>query len=388
MKVPLKQKLPPKPRVLLFYDADHQIDVAHPLYSEITVFGEKFEEVHVIVTLKQLPNKFPFASTLGSNIFLYYICEGSIIFTFDEIRPFLRYHLVWRARFRPDLILNYSERSTIWIAYFFARHYQRPLTMVTSGTFLDLPFFSRMQLRQYIVAKSATQIIAPGEFIANNLISRIHVRTEKVSVITPAIDMKFLEGKIAPISFAKQFPPSVFFLVSHVTAAHQRDLAFLLNVYTEIHARYRWAGLVLMVPSAHVGAIEKIVATKQDTSINVVGADDTIGNYFAGANIFLSVSESADTTKALIQSLSLHTPVVTTATPTAKEIFTGSRYEQFVQPFGDVRAYSAAVIELIEHQQVRDEYRLNASVLLDKIKVQTVPGYMATLIATITKTVE
>jgi glycosyltransferase involved in cell wall biosynthesis len=223
----------------------------------------------------------------------------------------------------------------------------------------------------------------PGEKIADALINHAGVPNEKISVIRPAVDMSFLSRSVESINYLKQYPQHNFFLLTRVSVGHKRDLAFILKVFALVVNRYTRTALMMMVPPEQVAAVKKIVAASHNRSIYVFSEEDDSMSYYGGAQIFLSIAESEEMTIPIACALSLHVPVVTTEAGVAKEIFSGSRYQEFMKPFGDVDGYSKAVFRLIENQQLRNEYRLNSPILLNSLTLQNPQGYVATILASI-----
>jgi glycosyltransferase involved in cell wall biosynthesis len=386
MKLKLKKKVPLKPRALLLYDANREIDIGHRLYNEIMLYAESLEELHVFVFIKDLAQVKKQVTTLGAHVYMYYISgNGKQIFLeSDRLWSLIKYHLVWKKHFRPDVVLNFSSHVGSLIGYFLALRYSVPFFIATTGAFLELPKLSTGYMRNRFLLKRAEGIFTSGEKTATTVTNRFAIPSEKVTVVLPAVDMSFLERKIEPFNYAQAYPNHNFFLVAQASISHKRDSNFIVKVFMEILKKYPRTALILIVPSLQVRAMKQIVATMPQ-SIYVYGEDEDVRPYYAGGHIFLATSFSEEMASPVIYALGLHVSVVTTETSIAKEIFSGSRYQEFMKAPGDTYGYTQAVLTLIENQQVRNEYRLNGSLLLKNLTLQNLSGQVAVVLNTLTQ---
>lgn len=386
MKLKLKKKIPLKPRALLLYDANREIDTGHRLYNEIMLYAESFEELHVFVFIKDLIDLKKEVVIMGTHVYMYYIPgKGKQIFLeSDQLWSLLKYHLIWKKHFRPDVILNFSSHVGSLVGYFLAKRYEVPFLMATTGAFLELPKFSSGYMRNHFLITRADGIAVSGKKTAEVLTDRLKVPAEKVSIIVPAIDMSFLERKIEPFNYTQVHPNHNFFLVTQASVRHARDTTFILKVFREIITKYPKTALILIVPTADVKAMKQM-STKMAQSIYVYGEDEDVRAYYSGGHIFLATSFSEEMASPVIYALGLHVPVVTTETNITKEIFSGSPYQEFMKSPGDIHGYTQAVFRLMENQQVRNEYRLNGSLLLKNLPLQNLSGQVAAVFSMITK---
>ncbi len=381
MKMQPIKILPTKPRALLIYDADREIDIAHPLWNEIMLYGDQLEELHCIILVKNLAKGGTRVVNLSPNVFAYYMSGNHLWWHFDEIVDMIKYHMVWKREFRPHFILNLSTHTGGWIGYILAKRYGREFFVSTNGTFLEAPLLSREFIRQFALARCAQGIFVPGEKVADTIVTRAGVRPDKVTVVRPAVDTSFLGRKPDPINFGVQYPQQKFFLLTHASLGHRRDSMFVARVFAKIVIKYPRVALVVMVPTSQVRAFERILSTKHTQSIHVRAAGDDIANYVSGANIYLAAADSDEATIPIIQALSVHTPVVTTQSGIAKEIFTNTPYEKFMA--ADIEGFCKAISLLIENAQERDAYRLNSTVLVQSLSLQTLQGHVSTVLAKI-----
>ncbi len=375
--------IPAKPRGLLIYDADREIDVAHPLWNEIMLYGDALEEVHCIILVKNLPKNGTRVVKLAPTVFAYYIPGNHLWWHFDEIVDMIRYHMVWKREFRPHFVLNFSTHNGAWIGKVLAQRYRRAFYVSTSGTFLEMPILSIAFLREFLLVRAAHGVFVPGERIADTLVARAGVRSDKVSVVRPAVDSSFLGHAVEPMNFGKLYPEQKFFVLTQGSLGHKRDLLTVIKAFMEILVKYPRAALIILTPSPHVRAMKRIVSLWHTVSIHVHPIADDIASFYAGAQLYLSASDSDEATVPIIRALGLHVPVVTMQSGIAKELFQETPYARYMATTPE--AFTTAAISLVEHQSERDAYRLNSIVLLKSLSLQNLQGHVAAILAVITK---
>ncbi len=381
MKVRPNVSLPPKPRGLLIYDADRELDTTHPLWNEIMLYSERLEEVHVLVCIKKFPQKATRVVHLNTNTFVYYLPSRWLLLRLGTILPLIRYNMVWNKMFRPQFILNHSTHSGAILGFFLSLRYRIPYVVSTTGGFLEAPILSREFLLHYALMRCAQQILVPGEKTAHDLSAHTGVPSTRISVVPPAVDLSFLGQKVDAVSFAKQYPFHNFFLITQTSIGHRRDIMFLMRVFRRVLSKYPKTALIIVVPRSQVAVVSHIVGGRHAASVYVYPQGDEIAQMIAGAHVYLATSETQETVLPIVRALSLHIPVVATSVGIAKDLFTGTRYAQCTVAVGDEDAYTKAVVDLIEHQQLRDEYRLNTTTLIATFTPQTPSGYIAAVLA-------
>lgn len=381
MKVRPTTAAPAESRGLLIYDADRELDTTHPLWNEIMLYAERLEEVHVFVFIKKFPAKATRVVHLSTNTFVYYLPGTWILFRLDTILPLVKYNMIWNKTFRPDFILNHSTHSGALLGLVLAKRYRVPYVVSTLGGFLEMPVLSREFLLHYILVRSAQRVIVPGDKVAHDLSTHIGVRSALISVVPPAVDLSFLGKKVEAMSFGKKYPFHNFFLVTQTSIGHRRDIMFLMRVFRRVLSKYPKTALVFIVPRSQVDTVTHIVVGRRGTSAYVYAQGDDITEVIAGGHVYLSTSETQEMAIPVVRALSLHIPVVATTVGIAKDLFTGTRYARFMVPVADEDAYTKAIIDLIENQQLRDDYRLNTTTLIATFTPQTPSGYVAAVVA-------
>jgi glycosyltransferase involved in cell wall biosynthesis len=381
MKARPTAEVPVERRGLLIYDADRELDTTHPLWNEIMLYAERLEEVHVFVFIKKFPAKATRVVHLSANTFVYYLPGTWVVFRLDTILPLIKYNMVWNKTFRPDFILNHSTHSGALLGLALAKRYRVPYVLATLGGFLEMPVLSREFLLHYILARCAQLVVVPGDKVAHDLSTHIGVRSTRISVVPPAVDLSFLGKKVEAMSFAKKYPFHNFFLVTQTSIGHRRDIMFLMRVFRRVLSKYPKTALVFVVPKSQVDIISHIVTGRRSTSSYVYAQGDDIAQMIAGGHAYLSTSETQEMAIPVVRALSLHVPVVATSVGIAKDLFVGTRYARFMVPVADEDAYTQAIIDLIENQQLRDEYRLNTTTLIATFTPQTPSGYVAAVVA-------
>ena len=375
--------VPAKPRALLIYDADREIDTTHPLWNEIMLYSDALEEVHCLILVKNLPKNGTRVVNLAPNVFAYYVPGNHLWWHFDEIVHLIHYHMFWQHEFRPHFVLDFSTHNGAWIGRALAARYHRDFFVSTSGTFLDLSIFSWQYWRQHMLVRSARMVFVPGEKVADALVNRIGVKSDRVSVVAPAVDLSFLGRKVESINYAHDYPQHNLILLTQAVLGHKRDLVFIIGIFKKLIVKYPRMALMVLVPTAQMKTFVRLLSIHHNPSIHLIPITDDVARYYSGAHIYLCASESDEATVPIIRSLELHVPVVTTDSTIAKEIFTGTPYERYM--VHDAESFQKAVSLLVENQQERDGYRLNSDILVRSLKLQNLQGHISTILATIAK---
>lgn len=369
-------------RALLVYQSDKIIDSNHPLFNEIILYGQNLAEVHVFAFVQNLDFESSEISKLAENIFLYTLPGQDLFWDLDKIWRLIGNQIIWQKRLRVDYVLNFADGWPAWIGYFLAWKYHRKFFIGTNGEFVYLPKYKGRYILSYLLLRLAKGIIVPGEQIANALINHIKVASRKVAVVKKAIDISYLGQKSEPVQFTKIYPAHNFFLITQVSLASRREIDFVLRVFEKVVNRYTRVALIMLVPSEQLTSIKEIVSRYRNSSIYIKHTSQEILNNFAGANIFLSVTDNEDSA-SLIGALAVHTPVVATKTMIAQEIFANSRYQEFMIPVGEVEGFTQAVFKLIENQQLSNEYRLNSALLIKDLSLPTELGQIKSVLKNI-----
>lgn len=374
----------PKPRALFMYDSDRIVDEMHPQWAEIVQYAQKLAELHILVFISTGVPKEHRVEQVLDNVFVYYVFARSVVPRIGRLWQVVRRNLVWKKNFRADFILSNSSHLGSLVGVYLAKRFKKPLFLTTSGTFLELsPYAREYQLLRY-VAHHAHMVFVPSATASDMLVARTHISNERIAIIRPAIDLDFLQQPHAFVEYAKRYPQHNLFLLTHTSLAHRRGIALLLKVWEAVIEKYPRTALVVVTPAAQVRHIEHILHQAGHRRYVYVFPESTdIAEVYGGAHILLATSEAEEINMPVVTALGLHIPVVTTPAGVAKELFTGSRYERFMCPFGDAAAFTAAVTTLIEDQHVRDDYRLNSPLLLKVLTLQTKAQYADMLFSSI-----
>lgn len=369
-----------KPRALFIYDAESELTEAHPLWHSTMLYAENMEELHIIVLTKNVERKEKVV-TLRDNVFVYYIPSRFLFFRLQRLWSLIRFELVWQHSFRADVIVSWTTGIGAYIGYILKRLYQKKYIVHTSGSFLELSRLSAEYMRMRFLSKRADLIVVPGETVKHTLEEAMHTKARVVS-ITPPLELPKVGMHREVYNYALAYPDHSMFILSRLTIGRQKEFLQLVRVFKHILVAYPKAALILITPHAHVGPFKRLVwLYRMKKHIFVHEEKGDLAYLYGGGHVYVSMSQTEEINMPMLTALGLHIPVVTTPTGMARELFSGSRYESFMCSYGDVSCFYTMIKRLIEDQYIRDEYRLNTNLILQKLSVQTPDGYVNTFFA-------
>ncbi|HWC57962.1 MAG TPA: glycosyltransferase [Candidatus Paceibacterota bacterium] len=378
----------PRFTMLLLYDADREIDGAHPLYNEIMLFAQQCTELHVMVYIPRLPIAHQRVVSLGPTVIVYYL-PRPIFWRIDELWPMARYHLLWQKHFRPDVIINHCASATgTLVACALAKRFHRPLFGVIDGDTIEAPVFSRKRFTLYLLTTLARSLVVQSDYAKTLLIRRLHPATKKVTVVPPAVDLSFLARATDAIHYATILPQHNFFILTEASIGEKRSLHEALAIVSRVLITFPHAALVVVAPSDQLRSLRRFIEAHHVPSVYVYARDDMLSAYYAGAHLCMVTSTAPASTASIIRALALHVPVVATTSERAAAILAGSPYDRFLVRARDTEGFAHAIEALMSDQRSRDDYRLNAPVLLQSLSLQTLSGSVAGVMAAVQASIE
>lgn len=376
MEIPLPDYDARHLKVLFFLTSDAPMEAGHPLWRLFLAYKEQFAEVHLVVFRKTKLKKKKKVEEVSDRLFVYYVNSHFPIMQTIRFKLLARAHLFWKEKFRPDIIISLETNFPGFLALRLARRQEKRFFVVTTGAFLDYPKFSEPFRLGYYLTRAAAKVMAIGNATAERLVES-GIPRESVASIAPYIDKELLNSRLDRYDFSKKYPGHKFFILSHVNQISGNGIGTLFESFRLIHVNYPHAALIIFAAKPLVSKLRAMIKLRRFLKHVFVWQEvEDMVPYYRGGHLFVSTKEHADVNLPVLFALNLELPVITTPVGLSKELFGETSYGNFLCPPGDAYCISKGALDLIGDLRLRDQYRLNAPVLLKSLQTQTADGFV------------
>lgn len=157
--------------------------------------------------------------------------------------------------------------------------------------------------------------------------------------------------------------------------ASEKNLSLAIETLARVRASFPDAGLVIVGSGPEESRL-KSLARKLGVDRNVAfeGWQENLSSYYKTASVFLQTSFFEGYGLALVEAGLSGLPVISTPVGIAAELDAGK--DLYICPQGDAGCFSAAVMDLLEHNHKRENLRLNMKRSLGQ-KLLSKSDYMA-----------
>ncbi len=362
---------------LLVIKSDRFFDERHPLWETVQAYRQLLEETHVLVFTKAKVLKRQMLVQPEPDIILYHCSTRFLLLRFWRMWKLLAFQLYWRKSFRTDFVLSFTARKGGLFAYALAKRFKRPYFLVASlRSALGAPLSLRRKIGRFLLRHAAT-VFVPGSQNALSLSKLLGIAPATLVTLQPAIDMASIAHAKEKHNFHEEHLQYNFFISSFAPTVD--TLRELMMIYGRVAAKYPRAALIVLAPKDECATLTRFVRRTHSYGVFVYSQDDSYLSMIAGTQVYLGVNRTDEMDMMLISAFGLGIPAIAYRWGVAQEVLAGTPYERFAPAPGDAQGAAQLLIELIEHQPMRDEYAVNADVVYKRFPSRDMGTYVRTM---------
>jgi glycosyltransferase involved in cell wall biosynthesis len=346
-------------------------------------FRPHFEELHIVVLSKKIAED---SIQREDGCIVYHFKRTFFAMRGWYVLDAIKFNLVWRKRFRPDVIVSWGADKSAFLSALLHRRYKKPLFLVLDSHYLELGRFS---LRRWVLGLALGRAMAafvPGEQTAKAYTKAFGVPPAALQVFAPATDMTSLAETRNGFNFHGEHAQYNLFVVSTLYKRH--DLLRLFAVHSRVAFKYPRTGFVVLAPKELCKSFEHIALRAKRFGVFFYPLDDSYLSYIKGANLYLGIGMVEDVDKGILAALAGGVPVVTEPIGIARELFADPQFSQFAVSDGSADSLASVLLMLIERQQLRTQYALTTNLLFSKVHSITPEAYAGNMYAIIDEMVQ
>lgn len=333
-------------------------------YSEVRKrmleYGGLAEELHIIIfnkrskTKDKTPEDELKAQKLAENVFVY------------PTNSFRRFAYVWDAvwigreiirdfnfQINASLITVQDPFETGFAGYFLKRLTGVRLQVQIHTDFLS-PYFAaeswlnraRILIAKFIVPR-ADALRAVSLRIKERVVAEFGLREEKISVLPVFIDIKNIQAAPVHFDLHKKYPQFDFLAFTAARITREKNLGLLLTALTEMNARGRGVGLVIVGDGPELADLKQKTKDLQlEGSVYFESWTDDLVSYYKSADAFVLTSNYEGYGRTIAEACAAGCPVVMTDVGLAGELIVDG-VNGLVVPVGDAAALREAILRLV-----------------------------------------
>lgn len=349
---------------ILMISSDRNIFVPGSAVSErMKEYGGLVAELHIIVLSDSSHGLRE--TKIGDNVYAYPTNSAS-----KYLRPFdaasLGKKLVLDKKFvrGNSLITAQDPFECGWAGLEIKKRWRLPLE-VQLHTDPFSPYFSGIlnSVRKNLASKVLKQADSL-RVVSDSLKSHFSNLNQKINVLPIYVDREKIEN--ANLSFDVRARYGHHFLIlCSARLTPEKDLSTALKVLNLVRKSYPDTGLLIMGAGPLESVLRKEVRDlKLEGHVEFLGWQNDPASFYKTANAFLQTSLFEGYGLSLVEAGLYGLPIVTTNVGLAKELESGK--EAYVAEVRDVEGLAQGLINLIEHNQIRENLRLNMREFLNK----------------------
>lgn len=250
----------------------------------------------------------------------------------------------------PDLLFstvpNYNVIAIL--AKIIAR--KKTKLIVREAAFLGGTLKENIKLKLYgMFYRAANHIVALSQGVKENLISRYHAKTSKITVIYNPVDIEHIlsEGEREPDE-EEYFPSNAKTIVTAGRLVAEKDHATLLRAFQRLTKNVE-AELIILGEGELEQSLKQLAKELRiNESVHFLGFKQNPYAYMKRADVFALTSTTEGFGHVLVEALALGTPVVATrCNPGAEEILGDETYG-LIAEVGDAAGVAEKLYEILK----------------------------------------
>ncbi len=208
-----------------------------------------------------------------------------------------------------------------------------------------------------INSRISSKMVVVSDNIAQTVIKRDGIKADRIIVIPNGIQgfKQSKPEKIKAIQKELNIPDNSTLILSIGRLVPQKGMEILLDTACRVHAVNQQIHFVI----AGDGPLKKNLLAQRDQLglqevVNFLGIRNDIPDLLSAADIFLMTSNLEGMSIALLEAMSLAKPIVITAVEGATQVIE-NKVNGILVPVGDTESISAAVLNLVDNEKLRNE---------------------------------
>jgi glycosyltransferase involved in cell wall biosynthesis len=344
-------------------------------------FGSIFTELHVIVSTKRLGDTHrPREWRLAPNVYVYATnSRNSWFYVFDTViigrrilRRFWPSRITGRLKVNNIVITAQDPFENGLAAFLIARLAKAPFQLQIHTDFLTHRFRAESflnKIRIWLAKKLLTRasgIRAVSEEIAESVTCEIGVPLERIQILPVFIDAKAVVAEQPVFDLKKRYPEFRFIVVSVGRLEAEKRFDIALDVIAKVKKKYPFTGLIIIGDGRlKFELAKKALALGLDQNVFFESWQDSVISHLKTANALLLTSQYEGFGMVLLEAALCGTPIVSANVGIAGKLYRNGA--AIVCPPGDVNAFAAGIIELIENNEGREFMRARAKAFAEEL---------------------
>ena len=241
------------------------------------------------------------------------------------------------------------------------------------------PYFKGFQnsVRKMFIGKilrAADSIRVVGESLKSKI---LNIRPDAtISVLPIYVDKRKIEDARLSFDLHARYPWH-FILLAVSRLAPEKNLSLAIDALAMVRSRFPDTGLVIVGSGPEEGRLKSLVKKlKLEGAVEFAGWQEDLASFYKTSNLFIQCSFFEGYGLALVEAGLSGLPVVTTPVGVAAELEDGR--DARILPIGRVDLFAEAIIDLIEHNDKRENLRFNLKKTLES-KLLSKEQYLNTL---------
>lgn len=329
-------------------------------------YGKLFGEFHIVVFSLEVQG-FERAE-LAPNVFLYPTnSKGRLSYIRDAIR--IGKSIASNIFFGQTIITTQDPFETGIVGLALKRKFRFPLQFQIHTDFYNKQFYDgtlinwlRFEISRFTIPR-ADGIRVVRKKIADDLIEKVKVPKEKVTILPIYIDIKKLRDYPITVNLRYKYSQweKVILVASRLTSEKRVDLA--LRAFTRVLKRFPNIGMVIVGKGNQEGRLRALTQKlKLNDHVVFEGWQQDVSSYYKTASVFLNCSSFEGYGLTLMEAAAVGCPIVTTNVGIAQDILDDGR-SALVCPIGDEECLANKMINMFGNPLI--ERSLGDQAILD-----------------------
>jgi len=335
-------------------------------------YASKSEEFHIVVfTLKKenlLPKKI-------NNLYLYPTNSTTEwLYVWDALRLSKRI-IIENKLLSGSVISTQDPFQTGFVGMILSKKFHLPLQIQIHTDFLSSYFFKsffnkiRVRIASFVIPR-ADSLRVVSEVIKQSINKKYPKLKISIDVLPIFFDIEkismnnnFSTLGVEKLEIFSRFK-FIIFMASRLTEEKRIDIA--LQVFREVATKFPQVGLVIAGSGPEENKLKNLTSSLGlAKNVIFVGWQKDLVPFYKVANIFLLTSEFEGHGMTLVEAAMHGCPIVTTSVGIAKMDLFKNGQNSFVCPVGGTDCLSKAIMDLIEHPGIRQEFseRMRGSII-------------------------
>ena len=342
--------------------------------KRIEEYGKLFGGLHTIVFSK---SKLGFKNlALNNNVFIYPTNHSlNVLFWWNVLK--IATELIHKHNF--SYITSQDPFENGLIALILKKIYRVPLQLQIH-TDVFSPYFKKESLMnkiRVIIAKkiipSADKVRVVSERIKRSLLNLGLLPKENIDVLPIFVDVEKIKNSPIKIDLHKKYPDHDFIILMASRLTKEKNIAMAIRAMFDLVTKHenntniRKPLLLIVGDGPESNNLQQTTNDlRLDNNVKFEPWTDELISYYKTADLFLLTSNYEGYGRTVIEAMAAGLPVVMTDVGLAGELLTNDLSGKIVS-INNSQLLTRAILQLIENVRKREEFKLNASRVLENL---------------------